>query len=198
MPAVAVLLYPGCVFFEIALLAEELAGHAEIFYLTPNGGEHAASNGAMLRADGAYAMLERERWDAVLVPGGDPGSIIPDGLADAGLQAAARQGAVIAGICGGNLVLAAAGLLKGRRATHNYTAEHAGHEAAAFTEPFWRGIEYCARDVVKDGNIITALPWAYVECAAAVMTSLGWMDEAGRAAFYRRHGPRLEWEKEAS
>ena len=194
----AVLLYPGCIFFEIALLAEALAKHLSLRYLTPDGAPHAASNGSVLRADGAYAELEKEDWAAVLVPGGDPGSIIPDGLADAGLQSAAGRGAVIASICGGNLVLAAAGALRGRRATHNYTDAYAPAEAVAFTAPFWRGVEYQHRDVVRDGNIITAMPWAYVEYAATVLMALGLMDAAENEAFCLAHGPRLGQEREPS
>ncbi|POZ62481.1 DJ-1/PfpI family protein [Chromobacterium alticapitis] len=188
---IAVLLYPGCIFFEIALLAEELAGHAPLRYLTPDGEAHSASNGAVLAADGDDSALERGAWAAVLVPGGDPGSIVPDGLANAGLRAAAGQGAVVAGICAGNLVLAAAGLLKGRRGTHNYTVDDASPAAVALTVPYWRGMEYFRCDVVIDGRIVTAMPWAYVEFAATVMSALNLMDAAARDAFHRRHGPRL-------
>ena len=195
---VAVLLYPGCIFFGIALLAEELARHLSLRYLTPDGAPHAASNGAMLSADGAYTELEEGDWAAVLVPGGDPDSIIPDGLASAGLQAAAGRGAVIASICGGNLVLAAAGALRGKRATHNYNDDYAPAEAVAFTAPFWLGVEYQLRDVVRDGNIITAMPWAYVEYAATALMALGLIDAAESEAFCLAHGPRLGQERKPS
>ncbi|UTH76774.1 DJ-1/PfpI family protein [Chromobacterium sp. IIBBL 290-4] len=150
-----------------------------------------------MQADGAFPELERRAWRAVLVPGGDPGSIIPDGLATAGLNAAHAQGALIASICGGNLVLAAAGLLKDRRATHNYTADYAGPETAAFTEPYWRGVDYRHCDVARDENLITAMPWAYVEWTATVLAALGLMNAADRQAFMRRHGPRLGPERES-
>ncbi|MFZ2989084.1 DJ-1/PfpI family protein, partial [Ideonella sp.] len=128
---VAVLLYPGCIFFEIALAAEQLASRFELRYYTPDGAPHAASNGATLLPAGDYRDLAQTKVAAVLVPGGDPRSIIPAALATAALQAAGARGSLMAGICAGNLVLASVGLLKGRRGTHNYTPEHApAHKVA--------------------------------------------------------------------
>lgn len=173
-PAVAVLLYPGCIFFEIAWCTETLArAGARLRFHTPDGQPHLASNGARLLADGGYDDIARQRWAAVLIPGGDPGSIIPDHRADDALRRAAADGAVMAGICAGALVLAAAGLLRGVRATHNYTAEWASPEAVAFTAPFWEGLSYERADVVEDGPFITAQPWADRAFAAAVARRLG-------------------------
>lgn len=173
-PAVAVLLYPGCIFFEIAWCTEALArASARLRFHTPDGQPHAASNGARLLADGSYDDLARQHWAAVLIPGGDPGSIIPGHQADAALRRAAADGALMAGICAGALVLAAAGLLRGVRATHNYTAEWASPEAVAFTAPFWDGVHYERADVVEDGAFITAQPWAHREFTAAVVRRLG-------------------------
>ena len=50
-----------------------------------------------------------------------PGCARPSGQAC--LRAAASSDALLAGICAGALELAAAGLLRGRRATHNDTLE---------------------------------------------------------------------------
>jgi len=184
---VAVLLYPGCVFFEIALAAEILAGRFRVRYYSPAGEPHTASNGATVAADGSYAELTRARTAAVLVPGGDPGSImVPNALASAALQAQAAAGSLMAGICAGNLVLAAAGLLRGRRGTHNYTAEYAPPQAVEATAPHWQGLRFVRADLVEDGPIITAQPWAYRQYAAAVARRLGviGVDEASDLISY--------------
>ena len=177
---VAVLLYPGCVFQEIALAVEVLAPHRPLRYLTPDGAAHRASNGARLQADGDYGWLDTGAVAAVLVPGGDPGSIVPSGRARAGLQAAAARGAWLVGICGGNLVLAAAGVMDGCRGTHNYTAEHASPEAVALTAPYWAGLRFERANLVVDAEHrrITAQPWADRDLAAALAQALGVLDPA--------------------
>ncbi len=189
---VAVLLYPGCIFFEIALAAELLARlGCTLRYYSPDGSPHQASLGACIAPQGAYADLARESGGlaAVLVPGGDPGSIIPQQLATPCLRAAAERGVLLAGICAGNLVLASAGLLSGRRGTHNYTSEHASSEAVSFTAPFWEGLAFERADLVTDegARLITAQPWAYVSYAAAVARGLGLLSEAESQAFRAGH-----------
>ncbi|QTN27937.1 DJ-1/PfpI family protein [Rhodoferax sp. AJA081-3] len=169
---VAVLLYPGCIFFEVALATELLAKSFDVLFFTPDGMQHLASNGSVLQAFGSYADLESLEVACVLIPGGDPGSIIPQNTATQCLQAASARGSVMAGICAGNLVLASAGLLRGVRATHNYTLEHATPEAVQATESFWEGIVFERADTVVDGRFITAQPWACVKFAAAVARSL--------------------------
>lgn len=190
-PAVAVLLYPGCLFFEIALAAETLAdAGATLRWYTPDGASHAASNGACIAADGGLEDLAKVEVAAVLVPGGDPGSIlVPTDVASASLRAQSARGALMAGICAGGLVLAAAGLLRGRRGTHNYTSEHAPPQAVATVAPYWRGMHFERADLVDDGPVITAQPWAYRSYAAAVAQRLGLID-ADAAEALRRYPDR--------
>ncbi len=182
---VALLLYPGCVFFELALAAETLAPRYRIACHTPDGADLRLANGTLLRADGDHAALAEARVAAVLVPGGDPRDILLDEdrarAVSRALQAQAARGAWIAGICAGNLVMAAAGLLAGRRGTHNYTAEHAPPEKVAATAPYWQGMHFQRADLVQDGRLITAQPWAYRRYAAAVALALGVLDEGGAA-----------------
>src|SRR5262249_42096583 len=133
-PDVAVLLSPGSVFFEIALPTETLAARCAIRYHTHDGCAHDASNGARIEAAGSYAQLLDATLAAVLIPGGDPRAIVePECLAAPALRAQGARGALLAGICAGNLVLASAGLLRGRRGTHNYTPEHASPQQVAQT-----------------------------------------------------------------
>jgi transcriptional regulator GlxA family with amidase domain len=180
---VAVLLYPGCIFFEIALAVETLAEHLSVRYYTPDGQTHRASNGAHIEASGDFASLATARVAAVLIPGGDPRSIVsPELLAAPALRAQAERGALLAGICAGSLVLASAGLLKGRRATHNYTAEHASPEKVAATAAFWNGMDFERANLVQDGQTITAQPWAYRQFAAAVAKHLGVLGPEAAAA----------------
>ena len=180
---VAVLLYPGCVFFEVALATETLAAHMPVRYYTPNGQAHSASNGAHIQASGDFSSLATATAAAVLIPGGGPRSILlPEPVAAPALRAQAARGALLAGICAGSLVLASAGLLKGRRATHNYTAEHAPPEKVAATAQFWVGMHFQRANLVQDGQFITAQPWAYRQFAAAVAKHLGVLGPEAAAA----------------
>jgi len=180
---VAVLLYPGCVFFEIALAVETLAEHMAVRYYTPDGQAHVASNGARIQASGDLQALASTRVAALLVPGGDPRSIlVPIPLATAPLRAQAARGALLAGICAGSLVLASAGLLTGRRGTHNYTIEHTSPDKVAATARYWEGMHFERANLVQDGQFITAQPWAYRQFAAAVAMHLGVLQPEAAAA----------------
>lgn len=95
---VAVLLYPRCILFEVALATELLAETFSVQFFTPDGLQHLGSNGFAVQAFGSYADLEQlDDVVCILIPGGDPGSIIPQSAATQCLQAASKRGAVIAG-----------------------------------------------------------------------------------------------------
>ncbi|MCX7207105.1 MAG: DJ-1/PfpI family protein [Proteobacteria bacterium] len=183
MKLVAVLLYPGCIFFEIAAAVELLAQHGRVQYFTPDGRPHESSNGACIVATGSYADLAGLAVDAVLVPGGNPDSIMELGLANECLQAAYAKGAVLAGICAGVLVIAASGLLAGRRATHTYTAEFAPLHIVSFVASLWQGVIYERANTVIDGRLISAQPWAVFEFAALIGEALSVMNTEERAKY---------------
>lgn len=170
---VSVVLYPGCIFFEIALALEQLAAHYTVRFYTPDGASHESSQGFRLQADGDYQALAKAESAAVLVPGGDSRGVLTSGsvIVDA-LRTHMQRSALMAGICAGNLVLAYAGVLKGRRATHNYTHEHAQPDKVAAAAPYWEGTFFERANLVVDDNVITAQPWAYRHYAAAIAEHL--------------------------
>ena len=86
--------------------------------------------------------------DVVLVPGG-PGqaALMDDGPVHEWLRAAHERSTWTASVCTGSLLLAAAGLLAGRRATSHWTA---------LDELGRLGAEPVAERVVFDGKLVTA------------------------------------------
>ncbi|HEY3865360.1 MAG TPA: DJ-1/PfpI family protein [Solirubrobacteraceae bacterium] len=100
-----------------------------------------------LMADASLAELEHP--EIVLVPGG-PGqlALMDDGPVHAWLRAAHETSQWTCSVCTGSLILAAAGLLEGRRATSNWQAleELRGFE----------GVEVVPERVVFDGKLATS------------------------------------------
>jgi transcriptional regulator GlxA family with amidase domain len=97
-----------------------------------------------------HGLEALEEADTVIVPGiGDGAWPLPDAALDA-LRAAAGRGARVASICTGAFVLAAAGLLDGRRATTHwrYAARLARHFPRITVDP---GVLY-----VDDGDVLTS------------------------------------------
>jgi cyclohexyl-isocyanide hydratase len=91
---------------------------------------------------------ECPKLDVICVPGGGGvNALLEDAETLAFIRAQAKQARYVTSVCTGSLVLGAAGLLKGRKATTHWFA----HD---FLEKFG-AIPVHAR-VVRDGNLITA------------------------------------------
>lgn len=99
-----------------------------------------------LLADGTLEDLARP--DVVVVPGG-PGqaALMEDGPVHAWLRAADAESTWTAAVCTGTLILGAAGLLAGKRATSNWQALE---ELGGF------GAEVVPERVVFDGKYVTS------------------------------------------
>ncbi|MGW7072905.1 helix-turn-helix domain-containing protein [Streptomyces sp. NPDC054855] len=135
MPSVALAVTHGMLHFELAV-AHEVFGSAPDAVAIPwydlsVCGPKSVSFGAFrLEPDGGLDRLEGA--DTVIVPGwADIDMKPPAALIDA-LRAAHRAGARIASLCTGAFVLAAAGLLDGRRATTHWA--HTDALAARYPE----------------------------------------------------------------
>ncbi|MFI6075645.1 GlxA family transcriptional regulator [Actinoplanes sp. NPDC051343] len=118
---VAVLVYDGVTLLDVAGPAEvfKQAGAYRTVLLSPTGSDVTSNLGVRIAVDGAVSA-ERAS-DVLLVPGSDlyPRAPVPADLADAARMLAARAGRVVS-ICTGAFILAAAGLLDGKRATTHW------------------------------------------------------------------------------
>ncbi len=182
-PSVVAILYPGCIFFEIALAIELLAEKYQIILATPDGADHYASNGSVIRATTSYQKIELSNCRAVIVPGGNPGSIKDNKAIDEVIQAANNKGLWLAAICGGPLILAKANILKGKRIAHGYDPKQ-----LEFLKSYFEGVHLADEKFVCDGNIVTAKPDAHIDFAVELACRLDIVDasKATRTKDYYR------------
>lgn len=115
----------------------------------------------------------------VIVPGGNPDSVIegPDVLG--WLRRANEAGVLVGAICAGVALVAAAGAAAGRRITHNYRSPWAPPEVVEAVGHLWAGAvveDDRAVGVVRDGNLISALPNYPVDFAMEILVALGLYD----------------------
>lgn len=108
-----------------------------------------ASRGVVLVPDAAWREIDPSAFDLLVLPGGGPGAealAAHEGVRDA-IRAMAEAGKTVAAVCAAPLVLAAAGVLRGRTATC-YPALADKLTAA--------GARYVDAPVVSDGVFLTS------------------------------------------
>lgn len=150
MPRVLVPLAAGCEELE-AVTIVDLLRRAGIEVVTAGlqAGPIAASRGVVLVPDMPLDEALKQDFDAVVLPGGQPGAtnLEQDTRVRGLLQRMANDGRTVAAICAAPKVLAAAGLLDGKRAT----CYRGAIEPAQFPK-----VKLESRAVVADGNIVTS------------------------------------------
>lgn len=180
---VIISLYPGCISFEVALAAELLSQKYQILNATPDGQDLTDSSGLPLKAQLSYAQIKLTNCRAILVPGGNPDSLIQNTEIDTVLIAANKAGLLIGGICAGPSVLGKAGILKGRKIAHGY-----GKEQLGYLKEIFSGVTLTDDLLVIDGNIVTAKPEAHIDFAVEIGCRLDVVDasKSGRLKEYYR------------
>jgi protein deglycase len=164
-----VIFYPDCIEFEAILAAQVLHGeNLTIDVATPDGTDYLGPSGMALRATHCYADILPDEYQVVIIPGGNTSAVLDNETLVWILQTANQAGASFGAICAGPLLLARAGLLKGRRFTHGY-----GPNASS---PYWKGGTFVDQPVVVDGNIVTAKAEAYIDFSIEVLYAAGLHD----------------------
>jgi len=111
--------------------------------------------------DTTIDQLDPHEIEAFIIPGGDPSSLFENQVLGDFLRALAEENKIITAICGGPSLLAAHGLLKGRRCT--------GGNAAITPETPWYDLFQEAilapegESVVHDGPFITSPGKAFTD-----------------------------------
>ncbi|OHU96902.1 DJ-1/PfpI family protein [Mycobacterium talmoniae] len=147
---IAIVLYPGFTALDFIGPYEVLRSlpDAEVRFVWHEVGPITADSGVLVVGT-THALTETPAPDVVLVPGG-PGSLAAardTALLD-WLRQAQRSAAWTTSVCTGSVVLAAAGLLEGKRAT--------SHWSALSTLKTFGVTPVNDERVVRQGNIVTA------------------------------------------
>ena len=105
-----------------------------------------AAHRMTLTADALWPAVDLDGFDAIVLPGGGKGTenLLADKRVRKAVQAFAADGRTVAAVCAAPTVLAAAGVLDGRRATCYPTCARL------------LGESYDNAPVIVDGNIITS------------------------------------------
>jgi 8-oxo-dGTP pyrophosphatase MutT (NUDIX family) len=181
MKNVTVILYPGCIYFEVALACEMLSKKYSIKYFSPNGGMLALSNGLNIETQ-SFIELSLDS-EAVVVPGGEFGSLKDDVVLNQFVIEAHAKKIWLAAICGGPFVLGKAGVLKNKKFAHGFEATQ-----IEFLKTFFEDAFFTDADFVIDENIITAKAQNHIDFAVELAIRLDVADAkyANRTKEYYR------------
>jgi len=169
-----ILAYKGCIIFEVIQAASFVDPELPVRVATPDGEDFRDRSGVTVRADLAYDEIEPEAVGCLLVPGGNPDTIAENGHAKRIVRQVLAGGGVVAGVCAGVVVLGLAGVLRGRRVAHNYTAHDVPAEVRRHTDPLWESTVFDPSGLAVDGGVvITARPERHEEFAEAVAAACG-------------------------
>lgn len=183
--ALSILAWPGCAWQEVTSAITLLAPSRVVRVLAARLGPVRVSEGFAVAPDATWHGLSPA--DEVLVPGGDLAAVWDDATLRTLLREHVPTGVPVGAICNGVLLLARAGLLSGRRCTHTCTDRYAPLPAWAelrtAAEPALAGTIYVDADVVEDGPIVTAKPWAAIAFAEVLARRAGVPDASARARY---------------
>ena len=158
----AVLLYDGCTITEVAEIATRLANwDVRVEFVAHKVEELRDQSGLRMVPDRSLDQVDPAGLSVLLVPGGNPDSVIEDPAVLDWLRRANGAGVLVGAICAGVALVAAAGVAAGRKITHNYRSPWAPPELVEAVGHLWRDADV-EQDrklgVVRDGKLISALP----------------------------------------
>ena len=175
-------LYPGCIEFEVYLAAQLLSQSFPSEVATPNGEDHKSSVGIKVRADLSFENIQIQKYKVVLIPGGDPGSLLGNLQISKLLKEAHEAKLIIGAICAGPFLLAQAGILKGKTIAHGYQEEQ-----LEFLKPYFKDVKLTENLVYRDGHIVTAKPNGFIDFALEIALLAGVITDSKKVGELRSY-----------
>ena len=160
-----VLLYPGCIAFEVLLACELLNSKFPVEIVTLDGNDHVASNGMIIKSSKALSGASPADYKVALFPGGDPEAVIGNTQLNQFIQSLNSNQSILAAICAGPVILDQAGVLAHKKIAHGYK----GTQLEWLIEKgFFKNVSMTDHLTVTEGNIVTARPEAFIDFAVQV------------------------------
>jgi protein deglycase len=167
--------------FEIAVLITALRGAGHTLTTVGLTAQPVTSTGRLtVLPELAVADIDPTAYDALIVPGGEPSGLLHHPEIVELIRTMRSHGALLAAICAGPALLAAAGVLDDARYTASLTPEDAAYAAIA-----GRGSRL-PQTLVADGSIVTATGSNYLGFAEEVLRQLADRLEVTPLTYFRQ------------
>lgn len=174
-----VLVYEGFAEFEVTLLGFVARQEKnDVVTVAPDDTSRVTGAGGLtVCADVPLSQVNPDEYDALVIPGGEPETLLDRDEVSALIRRFNDVGKLIAAICAAPVQLARAGVLTGRRYTTSLSSNRRGlfDWSLKADEP-----------VVIDGNIVTAKGEAFVDFTFTVLEMLGAYQNMADAPLWRR------------
>ncbi len=174
MKKVTVFYYDEFAEFEIVLALLLMRGKVEVSTVALEKRNYLGEEMQWYCNDNTLVDVNPSKIDLLLIPGGDSSAMNGNAELKAFIEKVVEGGGKVAGICGGAVLLAALGLLDGRRCTGNTSGVLETDEDYALFER-----TYLVKDeqVVVDGPFITGQGQAYAEFAVEIARQMGCVND---------------------
>ncbi len=165
---IAILYYNDFVEFEIALVCLMFAD-TEIVSVALEDREYRSEGKQRFLVDKIINDIDSNEIDLLVIPGGDPSALANEPAIQDFITDLLRRGKKVAAICGGAVLLARCGFLKGIRCTGNSSGiTENDPDFQYFQDSFLQ-----SDSVVVDGQIITSTAQGFIEFAMTLSQEMG-------------------------
>ena len=165
---IALFYYDDFAEFEVAQVGLAFCNE-NLFSVALENREYRSSEKQRFLVDQTIDEVDMDSLDLLVIPGGSPESLFENQVLKKFIQTLALKGKKIAGICGGTQLMAAYGLLMGKKCTGNTTGIFPSDKSYKYFSDAILSEEY----VVVDGNIITGQGQAFAEFAVELANQMG-------------------------
>jgi putative intracellular protease/amidase len=166
---IALFYYDGFAEFEIVLSCLLLHHKHDIMAIALENRVYTSEEQQKFCVDQVLKDVDADAIDLLIIPGGDPAPLMGNQELKSFIEDLVRKNKKIGGICGGAILLAGLGVLKGKKCTGNTSGVKPGdNDYKYFSEAI-----VSDEQVVVDGNIVTAQGQAYAEFAAELARQMG-------------------------